>query len=88
MSLDSQDAPLSLGERALYHQIHSLKLLTDWVTAMVGAWAFWEHRLVLGLLVGILPPVLVSIAFLVVPFNLQPLNLPGLTGRAYYGGAL
>jgi hypothetical protein len=55
---------MTLRERALYHQIHPVKLLTDWAAAALSAYALWEHRLGLGLLVGLLPPIFVSAVFL------------------------
>jgi hypothetical protein len=51
-------------ERALYHQIHPAKLLTDWVTAIVACFLFWEHRWMVGLVVGLVPPILASAALM------------------------
>ena len=48
-------------ERLLYHQIHPLKLLTDWSTAAVAAVLLWRHQLVAALLIGFLPSILVSL---------------------------
>jgi hypothetical protein len=52
---------MELRERVLYHQIHPLKLATDWATAIVAAVLLWRHRLVPALAVGFLPSVLVSV---------------------------
>lgn len=51
---------MELRDRILYHQIHPLKLATDWATAIVAAVLLWRHRLVPALAVGFLPSVLVS----------------------------
>jgi hypothetical protein len=52
---------LTLQERILYHQIHPAKLLTDWSTAIGAAWLLWDHRLLPALLIGLLPPVVVTL---------------------------
>ena len=62
---------MDLQQKALYHQIHPLKLLTDWSSAFLAAYVFWRHRLVLGLAVGLLPPALISAA-LIAWANLEP----------------
>jgi hypothetical protein len=46
--------------KALYHQIHPAKLLTDWATAALACAIFWRHGLLDGLLVGLIPPVVAS----------------------------
>jgi hypothetical protein len=51
---------LTLRERVLYHQIHPAKLFADVATALVAIDLFWRHALAPGLIVGILPPLLVS----------------------------
>ena len=58
-------------ERALYHQIHPLKLLTDWGAAAAGGYALWQHRLGLGIGVGLAPPVLVSVVFMTGSIDLE-----------------
>ncbi len=52
--------PLTFRERVLYHQIHPLKPATDWATAFIAAWFFWRHDLMLGLVVGLVPPIVVT----------------------------
>lgn len=49
-------------EKSLYHQIHPLKLLTDWSTGIVALVLFWRHALFAALAVAFIPSVLVSIA--------------------------
>jgi len=51
---------VTLGERALYHQIHPVKLATDILAEVVSLWLLWDHRLWIGLAVHILPPIAAS----------------------------
>jgi hypothetical protein len=51
---------MTTGEKALYHQIHPLKLATDIAAQIASFWLFWIHLLVPGLLVMFVPPVIVS----------------------------
>lgn len=51
---------LTLREKALYHQVHPLKLGTDITAAVVSTYYFWQHSLVLGLLTGFVPPIVIS----------------------------
>jgi hypothetical protein len=62
-------ASMTLRERALYHQIHPAKLAIDWSAGLAGAVLLWRHRLAAGLLWGLLPPVLISLPFLVGMFD-------------------
>jgi hypothetical protein len=62
---------LTSKERVLYHQVHPFKLATDWSTGVMAALLFWQHRLALGLLVGLAPSVVVS-AFLIQFADLDP----------------
>lgn len=51
---------MTLQEKILYHQIHALKLLTDWGTGLLALYFFWGRHLVPALLVAIVPPLVVS----------------------------
>ena len=51
---------LSAGERALYHQVHPLKLGTDLASAVFGLVLLAEHRPWLGLLLMFVPSLLAS----------------------------
>jgi len=51
---------MDLRAKALFHQIHPVKLATDVAAGVVSTWLFWERWPPLGLAVGILPSVLVS----------------------------
>lgn len=52
---------MKLRQRLLHLQVHPLKLLTDWVSAMVAAALLWQHELAYGLVVAALPSMLVSL---------------------------
>jgi hypothetical protein len=58
-------------EKALYHQIHPLKLLTDISAEVISIYFLWQRRLLVGLLVALLPPVVAS-ALIVRLANLEP----------------
>jgi len=45
-------------EKYLYHQIHPLKLLTDWVTGILAMYPLWQHKL--ALVIALVPPHIVS----------------------------
>ena len=53
-------------EKYLYHQIHPLKLLTDWGAGVVSLYALWRHELALALVIMLAPPPIAS--FLVIRF--------------------
>jgi hypothetical protein len=62
---------MKLRERILYHQIHPLKLVTDWSAAVAAAGLLWHRQLGWALLVGFAPAVLVSL-YLVCFVDLRP----------------
>jgi len=47
-------------EKTLYHQIHPLKLATDISAEIVSLYLFWKHKLLAGMLVLLVPPVIAS----------------------------
>jgi hypothetical protein len=51
---------MSLREKALYHQIHPLKLATDIGAGIVSLVLFWRHAFWLGLAVHLIPPIIAS----------------------------
>ncbi len=58
-------------EKSLYHQIHPVKLATDISAEILSLYLFWQRKLVVGLIVGVVPPMIVS--FLLMRFaNLEP----------------
>ena len=52
---------LTFSERVLYHQIHPAKVFADVSTAIVAIDLFWRHALVPALIIGLVPPILVSL---------------------------
>lgn len=51
---------MTLQEKYLYHQIHPLKLLTDWSAGLLALYPLWRHRLGIALIIMVVPPALVS----------------------------
>ena len=49
-----------LKERYLYHQIHPAKLAVDWASGLACLYPLWQHHLLLGLAVMLVPPPLAS----------------------------
>jgi hypothetical protein len=47
-------------EKYLYHQIHPLKLLTDWGTGLLSLYLFWHHQLILAAAIALIPPIVAS----------------------------
>ena|SRR5437868_927097 len=53
---------MNTREKVLYHQVHPAKLLTDWGTTPPALYLLWRHRLIPGLLIAFVPPVIASYA--------------------------
>jgi hypothetical protein len=51
---------MTFREKALYHQIHPGKLITDIASGIVSTWLMWRHDFAPALLISLLPSVLVS----------------------------
>ena len=51
---------MRLREKALYHQIHPLKLGADILSESVSLYFFWQHALLLGLATHFAPPIIAS----------------------------
>src|SRR5258708_40320155 len=52
-------------EKVLYHQIHPIKLATDWIIGGLIAYILlWRHLFWLGIIVAIIPSVVVTIIIL------------------------
>lgn len=47
-------------ERLLFHQLHPLKLLTDFTTSFASAWLLWEARWLEAAAVAFLPSFVVT----------------------------
>jgi cobalamin synthase len=50
-----------MADRILLHQIHPLKLATDWITGIAGLYLLWLHQLWPALIVIVVPAVLASV---------------------------
>lgn len=57
---------MTLTEKSLYHQIHSLKLFTDRSTGLIALYPFGRHHLLLALLIALVTSIVVS--FLLILF--------------------
>jgi hypothetical protein len=66
-------APMTLKEKALYNQIHPLKLSTDILAAAISLYFFWLHRLLPALIVHFIPPLIAS-ALLIRYADLEPIK--------------
>jgi len=51
-------------EKALYHQIHPVKLAVDALSALAAVALLWRHALAPGLIVGLMPPAIASLALI------------------------
>ena len=49
-----------LRERALYHQVHPLKLAVDILTEPISLYLLWRHYLTVGLIAHFAPPIAAS----------------------------
>jgi hypothetical protein len=60
MALIVRRNAMTTEEKALYHQIHPLKLLADISAEVVSLYLFWRRRLIPGLIAMFGPPVIAS----------------------------
>ncbi|MGB8310981.1 MAG: hypothetical protein WCE81_03835 [Halobacteriota archaeon] len=51
---------MEFQDKEKYHEIHPVKLATDISAAALALYLFWQHALISGILVAIVPPVIVS----------------------------
>src|ERR1041384_7332213 len=58
------DRMMTLQDKSLYHQIHPLKLLTDIGMTFPALYLFWQHQLLLGLIVAFVPSIIVTLLLL------------------------
>jgi hypothetical protein len=64
---------MTLKEKALYNQIHPLKLSTDILAAVVSLYLFWVHQPLPALLLHFVPPLLAS--WMIIRYvDLEPLK--------------
>ena len=52
---------MTMQEKILYHQIHPFKLFTDISAEFVSLYLFWWHKLIAGLVVMFVPPIIASL---------------------------
>ena len=55
---------MDFREKVLYHQIHPLKLATDIGVTPLALYYLWRHRILASVLIGFVPPILVSLVLL------------------------
>jgi len=51
---------MTFREKQLYHQIHPLKLAADISAEIVSLYLFWKRKLLAGLVVALIPPMVAS----------------------------
>jgi hypothetical protein len=51
---------MDIRGKALYHQIHPVKLFTDVSTSLLSLFLIWQHNLVEGFLIEVVPSTVVS----------------------------
>jgi len=42
---------MTLAEKTLYHQIHPVKLLVDWLAGVLSLYFFWQHEPAIALVI-------------------------------------
>jgi len=62
---------MNFANKVLYHQIHPLKLGTDILASLVSLYFFWQHKLFIGLILHLAPPIIASLA-VIYAFDLGP----------------
>jgi|SRR5215469_5579301 len=66
--------PMDFWQRKLYHQIHPLKLATDIGVTPISLYFLWEHRIAPVVVIGFVPPVVVSVTTMIWPPHLERLK--------------
>lgn len=56
---------MSMEEKVLYHQIHPVKLLADWVPGLGSIYLMWRHQLAAMLLSTFIPAGLGSLLVII-----------------------
>jgi hypothetical protein len=62
---------MNFGDKVLYHQIHPLKLATDFVASLVSLYFFWQHRLFVALILHFVLPIVASLV-VIYAVDLEP----------------
>lgn len=55
---------MTFQEKALYHQVHPIKLATDILAQFVSLFFFWQQNLILGLAIMLIPPIIASLVLM------------------------
>jgi hypothetical protein len=64
---------MTLKEKALYNQIHPLKLSTDILAAVISLYLFWVHQAIPAVVLHFVPPLIVT--WLLIRYaDLEPLK--------------
>jgi hypothetical protein len=56
---------MDFREKKLYHQIHPFKLATDIGVTPIFLFFLWQHRIASAIIVGFVPPIIVSAAMMI-----------------------
>ena len=59
--MDKRNNAMNLEEKLLYHQIHPVKLITDAGVTIPCLYLIWQHHLVWGIIVRLVPSLVVSL---------------------------
>ena len=62
---------MDFREKRLYHQIHPFKLATDIGVTPIFLFFLWQRRIAPAIIVGFVPPILVSTAMMIWPPDLE-----------------
>jgi hypothetical protein len=62
---------MNFADKVLYHQIHPLKLGTDILASLVSFYFFWQHQLLVGLILRLAPPIIASLV-VIYAVDLEP----------------
>lgn len=69
---------MTRAEKILYHQIHPLKLLTDFSTSFASSWLLWEGQWGQAVVVAFVPSVVITALLLwradLAPYQHTPLG--------------
>src|SRR5699024_8556957 len=55
---------MNFKEKKLYHQIHPVKIVTDWITGAISLYLLWYHLIAEALIVMFIPSIVVSIVII------------------------
>ena len=61
---------MTLQEKKIYHQIHPVKLLTDFGTGFGAVYLLWHEQIILSVLVAFVPSTIVSL-YLIAKVDLE-----------------